>query len=528
MDLNELISGLDIRVAGGRDSPPSGGVGVRVCDLTEDSRTVVPGSLFIARRGAVWDGGKFIDEAASLGAVAVLMEEGDGLHHWGGGSGPLPRGVVGLTSPDVPLATAMLAERFYGNPSRKLFLAGVTGTNGKTTVAWLIHRILRGAGLRCGLMGTVVVDDGTGVAPATLTTPPATELSRTLGVMVDAGCAAAVLEVSSHALAQSRPAGLSFDAAVFTNLTGDHLDYHETPERYAGAKAKLFGSLGEDAWAVVNADDPAHERILRGCRAKVLKCSTEGQGDRGTEGRGWCWARALRSGMGGTGVEFHGPWGEIYAELKLVGEYNVMNALQAVAVAHLAGLTAEQITPRLEVATAPPGRLEPVSGPEDPINVLVDYAHTDDALEKVLMAVSPLVPGRLWVVFGCGGDRDRTKRPRMAAVACEHADSVVITSDNPRTESPSQIIADIRGGLVGPVGELALIEPDRRRAIRLAVESAAEGDVVVIAGKGHEDYQILPDGRGGTVRQHFDDREEARRALRERREPRPAARVEGS
>jgi UDP-N-acetylmuramoyl-L-alanyl-D-glutamate--2,6-diaminopimelate ligase len=498
MDLAELISGLDARRVG------APGARVRICDITDDSRTVMPGSLFIARRGHNEDGRRFAGAAAEAGAVAVLTDDPElkiASH------APIALVVAG----DVAGITAKVAERFYGHPSTKLKLVGVTGTNGKTTTSSLIHRMLNDAGTRCGLIGTVVVDDGVSVAPASLTTPPAVEISRTLGVMVEAGCGACAMEASSHALEQGRVAGLTYGAAVFTNLTGDHLDYHKTLENYASAKARLFEMLAPSALAVVNADDPWAERMVRDCRARVLRCSTRAP----RRGEGWCSGRTIEKSMAGTRAAFTGPWGEFDARMGLVGDHNVMNALQAAGVCHALGLSVLQLAERLGAAPAPPGRLEPVTAPGHPFAVYVDYAHTDDAMDKALGAVRPLVGagGRLWVVFGCGGDRDRTKRPRMGEVAARLADAVIITSDNPRRERPEAIIAEIRAGIDPAKFERVTVLPEREEAIRHAVGNARAGDIVLIAGKGHEDYQILPDGLGGTVTRHFDDREVARGAL---------------
>jgi UDP-N-acetylmuramoyl-L-alanyl-D-glutamate--2,6-diaminopimelate ligase len=498
MDLAELISGLDARRVG------AGGIRIRICDITDDSRTVMPGSLFIARRGHNEDGRKFAGAAAEAGAVAVLTDDPDlkvASHT------PVEVVVAG----DVAAVTARLAERFYGNPSTRLRLVGVTGTNGKTTTSSLIHRILNDSGLRCGLIGTVVVDDGVTVAPASLTTPPAVEISRTMGVMVEAGCGACAMEVSSHALDQGRVAGLSFDTAIFTNLTGDHLDYHKTLDRYADAKARLFGMLSPDGLAVVNGDDPWAAHMVRECRAEVLRCSTVRP-----IADGWCAGRSLERSMAGTRAVFTGPWGEIDVRMRLVGEHNVMNALQAIAVGHRLGLAPDQLRERLATAAAPAGRLEPVTPEGHPFAVFVDYAHTDDALDKALTAVRPLVGpgGRLWVVFGCGGDRDRTKRPRMGAVAARLADVIVMTSDNPRREEPGAILGEILAGVEPEARTRVTVLPEREEAIAHAVAKARAGDIVLIAGKGHEDYQILPDGNGGTVKRHFDDREAARAALR--------------
>jgi UDP-N-acetylmuramoyl-L-alanyl-D-glutamate--2,6-diaminopimelate ligase len=536
MNLAELISGLGVEAS--RGGPRGLERGLRICDLTDDSRTVLPGSLFVARPGTKADGRRYIGEAVAAGAVAVLTEAG-------GDEGPgellTSCPVPVLVARDLPRVLARMAERFYGEPTSRLELIGVTGTNGKTTTAHLTHQILNGAHVRCGLIGTVLVDDGVSVGPATLTTPPATELSRTFGVMVEAGCQAAVMECSSHALDQARVSALRFDIAIFTNLTGDHLDYHGTMEAYAAAKARLFGMLQEDGWAVVNAEDPWHGRMLKDCCAKVIRCRVRDAGepapDRGPEPSrrerlfdACATIRAMT--MMGTRIVFDGPWGRLETTTRLLGRHNAMNALQAMCASWAAGVQGPALERLVRSAAAPPGRLEPVTGPGDPFAVLVDYAHTDDALGKVLGALAPLVggeggrPGRLIVVFGCGGDRDRTKRPRMGAIAAELADLVVVTSDNPRTERPSDIIDQVLGGVPAALREKVVVEVDRRRAIRRAVEMARPGDLVLIAGKGHETEQITPDGSGGTVRHHFDDREEAAAVLAERRPP--ALRLAGS
>lgn len=496
MDLGELIAGLEVR-AGGPGQP-------RVCDVTDDSRTVVPGSLFIARRGVSDDGRRYVPQAEAAGAVAVLTDDPD-LRF---------RGTI-LYAENLPRISAIIAERFYGNPSGRLTVIGVTGTNGKTTTTFLIHRMLNESAIRCGLVGTIFIDDGREMAKATLTTPPATELSRTLGSMVEAGCRAAAIEASSHALDQDRVAGVRFRVGVFTNLTGDHLDYHATMDRYASAKARLFASLDPDALAIVNADDPWHERMVQGARCRIIRC-TVGEA---VEREGWCSAQILAADRRGTTARMVGPWGVFERRLLLLGRHNVMNALQAACACHAVGLAPRQIRTTISMAPAPPGRLEPVTTPDAPFAVLVDYAHSDDALRNVLTTLRPLVgagprgPGRLICIFGCGGQRDRSKRPRMGAAATELADEVIVTSDNPRSERPADIIHDILGGIDGSLRHKVRINEDRAQAIREGVHGAREGDIVLIAGKGHEDYQITSDGVGGTVSRHFDDREEARAAL---------------
>ncbi len=520
MTLAELLSGAvqgaapdaaRVRVEGAGDPGA-----VRICDLTDDSRTVLPGSMFIARAGTKTDGRAFIRDALRAGASAILTDDT-------GTPVDLPgeHRVPVVYAGSAALASAFFAERFYGAPSSSLDLIGITGTNGKTTTAHLVHQLLNESGVRCGLIGTVQIDDGREVAAATLTTPPATELSRTLATMVESGCRAAVMEVSSHALDQGRVAALRYDVAVFTNLTGDHLDYHGTMEAYASAKARLFAMLPPQGWAIVNEEDPWCGRMLRDCRARVIRCRIADEGAPPAErapmnGAGGEAVAAIRSAtLSGTVVELCGPWGRCEVVLPLVGRHNVMNALQAVCAAWCVGVAPRTLIERIGRAGAPPGRLEPVTTPGDPFAVLVDYAHTDDALEKVLTTLRRVLggSGRLLVVFGCGGDRDRSKRPRMGSVGSRLADRVLVTSDNPRTEQPGAIIDEILAGVPAERRDRVSVDVDRARAIARAIGEARAGDVVLIAGKGHETYQILPDGRGGTVTRHFDDRDEARSAL---------------
>ncbi|HYE63451.1 MAG TPA: UDP-N-acetylmuramoyl-L-alanyl-D-glutamate--2,6-diaminopimelate ligase [Phycisphaerales bacterium] len=533
MMLEELISGLDVRVVAGKAA------GVRVCDLTEDSRTVVPGSMFIARGGNKADGKLYVESALRSGAVAVLTDDAE-LR--------LPRGFAApvVHAADVLRVSGQLAERFYGQPAGKLKLIGVTGTNGKTTTTYLVWQLLNAAGTRCGLIGTVLVDDGAEVASASMTTPPAIEISRTLGIMVEGGCRAATLEVSSHALDQKRAEALPFAAAVFTNLTGDHLDYHKTMDEYAAAKARLFELLAPGGVAIVNAHDGWSQRMVRDFKGPVLRCGV-GVGSMPVVGD--CTAHILEESIHGMLLKLTGPWGTVQASVPLIGRYNAMNVLQAAAVCHAVGMSEAELTRGLPRVTAPPGRLERVSEPGDKVSVFVDYAHSDDSLKNVLASVGSVMEsrrhasgrvhdtagaptantpgGRLWVVFGCGGERDRTKRPRMGLVAATHADFVVITNDNPRTEKPGDIVDEILSGITAELKDKVSVQIDRQRAIRLAIESALPGDVIVIAGKGHETEQILPDGAGGTIRTHFDDREVARTILEERRPPveRPAVEV---
>jgi UDP-N-acetylmuramoyl-L-alanyl-D-glutamate--2,6-diaminopimelate ligase len=490
MRLADLLADLDVS----GDVRPD----VEIRGVAEDSRCVRPGDLFIARQGASADGRRFIPDAIDAGAVAVLTDRSD----------PSISEAAHLISVNVPLVAARIAERFHRDPSRLLALVGVTGTNGKTTVVGLVHQLLMRHQIPCGLIGTVHVDDGSGPVPADLTTPPAIELSGLLRRMVDNGCDACAMEASSHALHQRRTAGLAFDGAVFTNLSGDHMDYHGSMEAYIDAKALLFDAIDDSGWGVINVDDPAAMTMIGRCRGEIITTSLT---DPAATGRAVIGAL----GASATRAQFEGPWGSFEIDLPLVGRHNVANALQAAAVAHRLGLDRTALADGLRTCTAPAGRLQPITTADDPFAVLVDYAHTDDALDNVMRALRPIVPdgGRLCVVFGCGGDRDRTKRPRMAEVACRWSDVAYITSDNPRTENPQSIIDDIVPGV--PSERLAQTPRivDRAEAIRAAIDDARAGDVIVIAGKGHEDYQIV-----GTTKRHFDDREVAAAALAARRD----------
>jgi UDP-N-acetylmuramoyl-L-alanyl-D-glutamate--2,6-diaminopimelate ligase len=488
------------------------GAAVEVHSISDDSRTVTPGTLFVARTGTTSDGRAFVADAVTRGAVAVLHVGEDPCADL-----PAAASVVRVRMPDgtdLVRFSGLLAERLEGNPSEWLRMVGITGTNGKTTMAFLIKQFVVEAGSPCGVIGTVVIDDGAVAEPANLTTPGAIETARALGRMVRNGCSACAMEVSSHALDQGRADALRFRTAVFSNLTGDHLDYHGTMQAYAAAKARLFRMLSADGTAVVNADDPWHATMVADCAGRVLRCSvgTDAQPPQAVE----CTATVHASRLGWQDTTFTGPWGSVRVKLPIVGRHNAMNALEAAAAAWSIGVPAEAISRALAACKAPPGRLEPVTTPDDPFAVLVDYAHTDDALLNVLTALRPLVGpgGRLVTVFGCGGDRDRTKRPRMMKVACAHSDRVIVTSDNPRTEDPEAIIDEVFTGRPQGQGSAPAATPevvrqvDRARAIAQAVTEARAGDIVLIAGKGHEDYQII-----GTVKRPFDDRHEALAAL---------------
>jgi len=527
MKLKELIQsapGASLRPVGGPAhdgdgaSQIHGAEDIEIACVTEDSRRVRPGALFVARPGSKGDGADFVADAIARGAVAIAAlpsvvercRDRDARVRW--------------YTCDAPARTAAhLAHAVVGWPSRAMKVAAVTGTNGKTTVSTLLRQLLEASGMRCGLIGTVEVHDGRTSVPASLTTPAAEDIARALRSMADNGCRAASMETSSHALHQDRTAGIDFSVGIFTNLTGDHLDYHGTMDAYAAAKAKLFDDLSPDATAIVNAMDPAHERIARHCRAPIFRCATmqdeTAQAGSARSARSEGSARSSsfdaiaivhQATLAGASITFQGPWGSFRAELPLTGRHNAMNALQAIVAAHAMGVAADTLESAVGRLRAPPGRLEPVTPADAPFQVLVDYAHTDDALANVLASVRPMVaaPARVIVVFGCGGDRDATKRPRMASTACRGADLVFVTSDNPRTEDPESIIEQIMTGVGDDARSRVRREVDRARAIQGAIAEARPGDVVVIAGKGHEDYQIV-----GTTKRHFDDREVARSAI---------------
>lgn len=464
-----------------------------VTEITEDSRQVVPGSLFIARSGLKTNGNLYLADAYAKGAVAAIVSTKDAAC-------AIPQ----IVMPDPAIAVSPLAHLLYGQPSRYMKVFAVTGTNGKTTTAYLMRHLLKALSHPCGMIGTVEIDDGRIQRESDMTTPGAAEVTKLLASMHANGCHAAAMEVSSHALHQNRVSALQFASAGFTNLTGDHLDYHGTMEKYAAAKAMLFEMLPSSAVAVINADDQWSSRMVRDSKAKVIRFSFGTQGDyRATD---------IQVTAQGTRFTLHTPRGSAPVSMSLIGRHNIENALTAVAqVGEVYNITADRLAKALNTASGAPGRLETVNGGQ-PFAVLVDYAHTDDALQNVLTALRPLTRGKLRVVFGCGGDRDKTKRPRMAKVAETLADALYVTSDNPRTEDPMAILDDIQAGLSTPRAKPTLIEPDRRSAIghalRDALETGTADDVVLIAGKGHENYQIV-----GTTKHHFDDVEEAKRAI---------------
>ncbi len=498
MKLSEVMAGVEARRVAGPGQDPD------IAAVTCDSREVVPGALFFALAGAKADGAQFAKAAAERGAAAVASEKPiEGL----------PESVAQVQVRSGRQAMAVAAANFFGRPGSEMTLLGVTGTNGKTTVTYLVEAMLEAAGEVPGVVGTVSYRYAGKTLPAPNTTPESTALQALLSRMRDAGTTAVTLEVSSHALAQERAHGLSFTSAAFTNLTRDHLDYHQTLEDYFQAKRKLLVELCSGP-CVVNADDAHGQRLLD-------ELAREGRTAWGFSASGRAaelTVRDLRLSLEGFAGQLVTPRGEAPVKSALVGAHNVENLLAAAGLLLGAGFPLDAVIQGAAALSCVPGRLERVSGRG--VSAFVDYAHTDDALVHALGALRPLTAGRLLCVFGCGGDRDKGKRPMMGEAAARGADLAVVTSDNPRTESPAAILEQILPGLANagarrltPAEALGgakgfLVEPDRRKAIALAASLAKPGDALLIAGKGHEDYQII-----GDVKHPFDDREEARRVL---------------
>ncbi|MBD2103645.1 UDP-N-acetylmuramoyl-L-alanyl-D-glutamate--2,6-diaminopimelate ligase [Leptolyngbya sp. FACHB-261] len=465
-----------------------------ITGLSSDSRACKPGDLFIGLPGTQVDGGSFWPKALANGAVAALVSPQ---------VSPDAKAPV-LQVDDLVSVCARLAAAFYGYPAQQLKLAGVTGTNGKTTTTHLIEALLQATGQPTALLGTLYARwPGVEAHAAAHTTPFAIELQAQLAEALAAGSRYAVLEVSSHALAQGRVRECPFEVAVFTNLTQDHLDYHRDLEDYFQAKALLFGPDYLKGRAIVNLDDPYGAKLLAQIPAE--RCWTYSTHNRQAD----LWTEQLTYSSAGVTGTLHTPMGSTTLHSPLVGEFNVANVLAAVGAALHLGVSLETIAQTLPNFGGVPGRVERVQVEGQDISVIVDYAHTPDSLENVLRSTRPFIAGELICVFGCGGDRDRTKRPRMGEIAARLSDRVYVTSDNPRTEDPQGILQDILAGI--PASVDPVVEVDRRQAIAQAIQSARPGDGVLIAGKGHEDYQIL-----GTTKIHFDDREEARAVLLER------------
>jgi UDP-N-acetylmuramoyl-L-alanyl-D-glutamate--2,6-diaminopimelate ligase len=489
MQLKTLLAAIPVREIAGPSNRDVEGIAY-------DSRRVQRNGLFVAMRGEKTDGHEFIDQAIEKGASVIVAERNP----------TTAGGATVVVVDDTRTALADLAASFYGAPARKLKLAAVTGTNGKTTTTFLIKHICEKAGLRCGLIGTVRYEIGERVLPAVRTTPESLDLQELLAQIANAGCKAAAMEVSSHALALDRARGLEWDVAVFTNLTQDHLDFHGTMENYFDAKAKLFTQLSKQEKkrkpvAIVNIDDHYGTQLLKKIDKKI-SVITYGVGARAD-------FRALdyRMEFGGTSYQLDARGKSYLVRVPLIGRFNVANSMAALAAANALGLSLREAVLSLSKSPQVPGRLETVPAKRQ-FQVFVDYAHTPDALLNVVKTLRELEPHRLIVVFGCGGDRDRQKRPLMGEVVDRNADFAIITSDNPRKEDPAAIIAEVEKGFRSDRYEKIV---DRNEAIARAIEMAQPRDIVLIAGKGHETYQEFADH---TV--PFDDVQVARRALENR------------
>ena len=506
MKLNKILQGLDVLSVQGNPD-------VEVTSLTNDSRQVRPGSLFIAVNGCGNDGRAYIGKAIENGAVAVMYEPLDApgcagtpgpadepdrvsdypaipLEGAQGVKAPLAENVTIVLVPDSRKAVALAADAYYGHPSGKLKLVGITGTNGKTTTVTLLYHMFRHLGYECGLLSTIANFVGTRRSETANTTSDPVTLNRLLAEMVDAGCEYCFMEVSSIGVEQQRIAGLEFRVAIFSNLTHDHLDYHGTFAEYLRCKKLFFDRLGPAATAVINLDDKHGEVMVQNTRARVVGYSCRGAADHT--------ARILEQSPEGMLLRIDGQ--EVWT--RLIGAHNAYNLLAIYTTALVLGTRADEALVALSRLESAPGRLETLRGPRD-LTVAIDYAHTPDALENVLKTLREVAPDRqLICLFGCGGDRDKTKRPEMGAVAARLADRIVLTSDNSRTERTEDILDDIKAGIDEAAMARTICIADRREAIRTALLLAPKGATVLLAGKGHETYQIL-----GTVKNHFDERE---------------------
>ena len=474
---------------------------VSIRSIQYDSRRVERNDMFVAIRGTAIDGNRFVGDAIERGATVVVTDE----------DGAVPdtlfmhAGVIKVLVHDARIALAILAANLYGHPSRRMTLIGVTGTNGKTTTTHLIKSILEAGGKMTGLIGTIEYKIGDMTIPATHTTPESLELNRLLASMAEKGCSSAVMEVSSHSLAMNRVHGLEFQAGVFTNLTQDHLDFHGSMDAYFRAKKILFDGLAPSAWAVLNADDPYSARMADGITARSIRFGSGQEAE--------ITARDVTMTVQGTRMNVVTNSGTQPIASSLTGQFNVSNILAAYATGAALGIPAATIASGIAAVTSVRGRFEQIVSPTG-WTAVVDYAHTPDALDNCLRTIRDLLPAggksRVITVFGCGGDRDRGKRPVMGHIATQMSDVTIVTSDNPRKEEPQSIIDEVFRGVVP--GSTAYREVDRRRAIAQALGLAKSGDVVLIAGKGHEDYQVI-----GEMKSHFDDREEVEAFIRAER-----------
>ncbi len=473
---------------------------IQVRGIQYDSRKIGRDEMFVAIKGGTNDGHKFIGGAVNSGANVVVVEDDTAMAD----AYFMHAGVVKVVVGDSRKALAQMSANLFDHPSHKLRLVGVTGTNGKTSTTYLIKSILEAHGEKVGLIGTIEYKIGQEILPATHTTPESLELNQLLAAMVHSGCSAAVMEVSSHSLALQRVHALKFTAAVFTNLTQDHLDFHLTMEEYFRAKKMLFDTLSPDASAITNSDDVHGTKIISDTKAGTLAYGIASGDVSATE---------LNLGLKGTNfrVNYRDSSSKIHSTL--IGRFNVQNLLAAFATGIKMGIDPETIVDGIEKLRAVPGRFQQFVSPKGWIAV-VDYAHTHDALENCLRAIQEILPagkrGKIITVFGAGGNRDKGKRPLMGHVATQYSDIAIITSDNPRLEDPLSIIEDIQKGVLP--GKTVIVEPDRRKAIIAALEIAGSGDIVLLAGKGHETYQVI-----GDQKNHFDDREEVENFIRDKK-----------
>ncbi len=478
MQFNDLVKELNIKEI-------SQNLEVEITSIEYDSRKVTKGSLFVAIDGFSTDGHKYIESAIKNGAAAVLMQRKCDCN--------IPYAVVD----DTRKALAQVSNVFYDYPTKKLKLIGVTGTNGKTTVTYLVKSVLEFAGYKVGLIGTNQNMIGERVIETERTTPESLELCKLFSEMVDEGCDYAIMEVSSHSLALDRVYGFEFAFGAFTNLTQDHLDFHKTMENYAIEKSKLFKMCKK---GIVNADDEWIDTITDGATSKIIKYSVKRKSN--------LYAREIKYGSRGVVFEVETPFGKEKIRLDIPGEFSVYNALCAIGICQGAGIAISDISKALLLAKGVKGRAEVVNIPTD-YTVMIDYAHTPDGLENIISTVKGFCKRRVVTVFGCGGDRDATKRPEMGKIAGDLSDFCVVTSDNPRSENPEKIIEDILDGMKDVKAEYTVVV-SRRDAIKYAMENAKEGDVIILAGKGHETYQILNDG---TI--EFDERKIVKEILNE-------------
>lgn len=488
MKLEELLKNLHPLIPFKGDNP-------EITSIENDHRKVQKGSLFICIKGYTVDGHDFAEAAQQNGAAAIVAERELAVN--------VPVIIVNNTT----RVMAVLANAFYGQPTKRLHLIGITGTNGKTTTSHLIEKILSDRGNKTGLIGTMYTKIADKTIETKNTTPESLTLQKTFYQMVEEGVDTAVMEVSSHALDLGRVHGCDFDVAVFTNLTQDHLDYHKTLDEYRRAKSLLFAQLGNTfeqktpKFAVLNADDPASELFMRSTAAHIITYAIESHAD----------IRAVNIQMTSTGTHFDLLIGENHfpVQIQFIGKFSVYNVLASIAAALVSGVPLTDIIHSLESVKGVAGRFELVQGGQD-FTVIVDYAHTPDSLENVLRTIQHFARKKVFVVVGCGGDRDRTKRPLMAQIACKYATNPIFTSDNPRSEDPLSILKEMEAGVQGGDCPYQVI-PDRKEAIHQAVQMASTDDVILIAGKGHETYQII-----GDVVHDFDDRLVAREAIEER------------